>query len=224
MGLGARFFGIITSPKSTYQAVVAHPRWLGMLVLATFAVAILVGAFMLTPVGQEAWLTQMEASVKGDNAAQQMQMFERIAPFVGYVSAAAMLIFIPLFYLVCAGVLWVIFNALMGGDATFKQLFAVVTHVAPIGVLGQVFTIPMNYFRGTMTSATNLSVFLPMLDEESFVAKFAGVIDLFLIWQITVLAIGLAVLYRRRTQPIATSLFVLYGVIALIVAFVKSGS
>ena len=28
-------------------------------------------------------------------------------------------------------------------------------------------------------------------------------IDLFLIWQLFVLAIGLAVLYRRRTQPIA---------------------
>ena len=28
-------------------------------------------------------------------------------------------------------------------------------------------------------------------------------IDMFLIWYVLVLAIGLAVLYRRRTQPIA---------------------
>jgi hypothetical protein len=224
MGLGARVFGIITSPRDTYQAVVAIPEWFGMLAVATVAAAVLVGGFMLTPVGQDAWLAQMEASVKGDNAAQQMQMFEKMAPFAGYFTAATMLVFIPLLYVVCAGVLFAIFNAALGGDASFKQLFTVVTHTAPIGMLGQLFTIPMNYARGTMTSATNLSVFLPMLDEQSFAAAFASAIDLFLIWQVFVLAIGLAVLYRRRTQPIATSLFVLYAAIALFIAVVKSGS
>ncbi len=63
-----------------------------------------------------------------------------------------------------------------------------------------------------------------MLDDSSFLAKLLGAIDIFIIWQLVVLAIGLAVLYRRRTQPIATSLFVLYAVIAVIIAFVKRGA
>ena len=46
--------------------------------------------------------------------------------------------------------------------------------------------------------------------------------DVFLIWYIIVLAIGLGVLYRRRTQPIAISLLVFYAVIAVIIAVVKS--
>jgi uncharacterized membrane protein len=49
-------------------------------------------------------------------------------------------------------------------------------------------------------------------------------IDIFVVWQLIVLSIGLAVLYRRRTQPIATTLLVLYFVIAVIVAFVRSGA
>jgi len=35
----ARFIGIITSPRATFEAVVAHPRWLGMLVLTTVVIA-----------------------------------------------------------------------------------------------------------------------------------------------------------------------------------------
>ena len=64
----------------------------------------------------------------------------------------------------------------------------------------------------------------PFLADGSFAAKFVSMIDLFVIWQVIVLSIGLAVLYRRRTQPIAMSLFVLYAVIAVIVAFVRRGA
>ena len=32
-GLIARAIGIITSPRATYEAVVAHPKWFGMLAL-----------------------------------------------------------------------------------------------------------------------------------------------------------------------------------------------
>jgi hypothetical protein len=75
-----------------------------------------------------------------------------------------------------------------------------------------------------MTSASNLGVLLPMLPEKSFFALLLGMIDLFLIWQLVVLSIGLAVLYRRRTQPIATALLVVYAIIAVIVAFIRRGA
>jgi hypothetical protein len=110
----------------------------------------------------------------------------------------------------------------MGGEASFKQLFAVVVHAGVISALAQLFTAPLNFARGSMGSATNLGVLLPMLDETSFVARLMGMIDLFLVWYVLVLAMGLAVLYRRKTQPIAISLLVVYGVIALTVAAVMS--
>ena len=80
----------------------------------------------------------------------------------------------------------------------------------------------MNYLRGTMSSATNLAVLLPMIDEASFLGRLLGMVDLFIIWWLLVLAIGLGVLYRRRTQPIAISLMAVYAVIAVVVAVVRS--
>jgi hypothetical protein len=136
-----------------------------------------------------------------------------------------MLIFMPLMVLVVAGILYAVFNAALGGNATFKQVFAVVVHAGPIGVLSQLFTVPLNYARGSMTSATNLYVLVQsFVEETSFLGRFLGMIEFFLIWQLIVLAMGLGVLYRRRTQPIATSLLVLFVVIAVIVAFIRRGA
>ena len=222
-GLFSRFVGIITSPKATFQTVVAHPRWLGMLAVSCIAAALLVGGFLFTKVGQDAWIdAALSSPWSGGNSPQQVEAMEKMAPYAGYFGVVQMLIFIPLFYVVVAGILFAVFNAAMGGDATFKQLMAVVVHTAPIGVLGQLFTMPLNYARGTMTSATNLAVLLPMIDDSSFVGKLLGMIDLFLLWQLFVLAIGLGVLYKRRTQSVATTLFAIYGVIAVALALVLS--
>jgi hypothetical protein len=214
----SRFVGVIVSPKATFEAVVAHPRWLGMLALTCIAVGLLVGGFLMTKVGQDAWL---DAAMPGPVNDQQYAGMQRIAPYVGYMAVVQMFVMIPILYAAVAGILYLVFTIMSGGTATFKQLFAVVTHTGPIGVLGQLFTIPMNFAKGSMTSKTNLAVFLPMT-EGTFLGRLLGTIDVFLIWQLLVLAIGLGVLYRRRTQPIATSLFVIYGVIALMIAAVMS--
>jgi hypothetical protein len=155
---------------------------------------------------------------------QQVATLEKIAPYVGYVTVGYLLIATPIIMSVVAGVLYMVFNIFTGGTATFKQIFTVLVHTMPIGVLAQIFTVPLNYARETMTSGTTLAVLMPMFDDTSFMGGLLGAIDLFIVWSVFVLAIGLAVLYRRRTQPIAIGLFVLYAVIAVIIALVKSST
>lgn len=224
-GLVARFIGIITSPRATYEAVVAHPKWFGMLALVAVGMGLLFAGFLFTKTGQDAWL---DAAMNGPFSRgvneQQIQGMQRIAPFIGYFALVQFLIILPLVSVVIAGILYAVFNAAMGGTATFKQVFAVVVHGGPIGILSALFTVPLNYSRGTMSSATNLGVFVPMLSDQSFAAHFLGVIDIFIVWQLVVVSIGLAVLYRRRTQPIATALLVVYAIIALIIAVVRGGT
>jgi hypothetical protein len=223
--LVARVLGIITAPRATYESVVAHPKWFGMLALCAVGLGVLIGGFLMTKVGQDAWLdAALNSPFSGQVSDQQIQAMEKMAPYVGYGTVVYMLVLIPIFMVILSGILYAVFNAAMGGNATFKQVFTVVVHAGPIGLLSQLFTVPLNYFRGTMTSATTLAVLLPMLPDKSFAARLLGMIDLFLIWQLIVLSIGLAVLYRRRTQPIATALLVVYFIIAVIVAFVRRGA
>ena len=220
----SRFVGVITSPKATFEAVTAHPKWFGMLALVTLIVAICVSLPMTTQAGRDAALDNQVRQMEnfGMQVSDEMyaQMSQRmwIAP---YQTFASILIASPIITVILAGILFGVFTA-MGGQATFKQLFSVYVHSTVISALAQLFMGPLNYFRGSVSSATNLAVLLPMIDESSFVGRLLGMVDLFIIWWLVALAIGLAVLYRRHTQPIAITLMSVYVVIIVCLAAIMS--
>jgi hypothetical protein len=221
LSLPARIWGILTSPRETFADVVARPRWLGMMLAVILVTAVCTGGFLMTPVGQQAYMdNQIESTRRwvGEVSEAQVAGMERMLPYAAPISAVSIAIIMPIMWLVMAGILFAVFSAALGGTATFRQVFAVMVHSSAISFVQQLFVTPLNYARESMSSATNLAVFLPMLDEGSFLAKFLGMIDLFMVWWVVVLSIGLAVLFKRKTGPIATGLFVVYGIIAVIVA------
>ncbi len=225
--LTSRAIGVITAPRATFERIVAAPRVGGALALVSVISAVLVGGFLMTEVGQQAWLEQAVAGQEAwgievtDEAYANLQ---KMAPKAPYMSGIPYLFIIPIASVISAGILYAIFNALMGGTATFKQILSVVAHSQIVMALALVVSMPINYMKGTMTGATSLSVLAPMLDEGSFPARFLGMIDIFLVWYVVVLSIGLAVLYRRKTKSVAMVLFGIYAVIAIGVAFVQSRS
>lgn len=225
MSLPARYVGVLTAPKATFESVVAHPRWFGMLVLTMAIAAVFTALPTTTPEGQQAALDQQVRQVEAWGGQVDDAGYERMrkgVAYTPYITAASVMVVGPLIALIIAGILFAIFNAAMGGEASFKQVFAVVASAGVISSLSAVFSGTINYFRGAVGSATTLAVLLPMLDEDSFLGRLMGAIDIFLIWWVIVLAIGLGVLYRRRTQPIATGLLVVYGIVALCIAAVGS--
>jgi Yip1 domain len=224
-GFLARFIGVITAPRDTFASVVAQPKWFGMLALTTVIIAIFTALPMTTAAGRQAALDQQVTQMQSFGVTVNDQMYEQLEKGTGrmpYVTGISVLVMSPIIALVIAGILFAIFNAAMGGEASFKQVFTVLAHAGAISALSTVFSGAINYFRGSMGSVANLGALLPMLAENSFAGRLLGMVDVFLIWYIVVLAIGLAVLYRRRTQPIAISLLTVYAVIAVAVALIKN--
>lgn len=217
--LMSRAIGVITSPRETFEKIVAAPRVAGALALVAFVGALTIGGFLATDVGKQAWLDQQVEATESwtgqPMSDEQYAQQEKISGYAGIMGAAQMIISIPLMALIMGGILYAIFNALMGGTATFKQVMAVVAHSQIISALAFLVSTPINFAKGSMTGATNLAVLFPMLDESSFVARLLGMMDLFAIWWVAVLSIGMAVLYRRKTSSVAMVLFGIYAVIAL---------
>jgi hypothetical protein len=138
-----------------------------------------------------------------------------------YTTGATVLAFAPIVNAFMAGVIVMVFSMMMGGGGTFKQVFAIVAHAGVITALQQVFTVPLSLAIGRLAGA-NLAIFVPMLAEDSFVALFLGTIDLFLVWWVFSLAIGIGVLYKKKTGPVATAFLLIYVAIGLVIAFVRS--
>ena len=225
-GLLARISGVLLSPRATYAAVAAKPRSLGVLAVVLVIIGVAQGLFLSSELGQQLVLEQQVRAMEAfgmtisDQMYDQMEQGMKRAAITGPITQV---IFWPIALAVESGILLVIFSLLMGGAATFKYVYAVVTHSSVIVAIQQVFSIALSFASGKMAGA-NLGVFVPMLDERHFVTLFLGSIDLFFVWATISLAIGLGVLYRRRTGPIATTMLGLYVVIALVIALFRSGS
>jgi hypothetical protein len=222
----ARFIGVLTSPRDTFSSVVAHPKWFGMLAVTTVIIALFSALPLTTDAGRQATIDQQVDSMKSMGFEVNDQMYEDMQKRSGmmpYTTGISILIISPIIGLIVAGILFAIFNAAMGGEASFKQVFAVLIHAGVITTVSTAFSNVIHYVRpGAAGSVANLGALLPMLSENSFAAHLLGMVDLFLVWYVIVLAMGLAVLYRRRTQPIAISLLSFYAVIAIAVALFKS--
>jgi hypothetical protein len=225
-GLFARIFGVLLTPRATYAAVAAKPRSLGVLAVVLVIIGLAQGLFLSSEVGQQLVLDQQIRAMEAfgmtisDQMYDQMEQGMKRAAITGPVTQV---IFWPIALAIESGILLVIFSLLMGGDAKFKHVYAVVAHSSVIVAIQQVFSMALSYASGKMAGA-NLGVFVPMLDEKNFVTLFLGSIDLFFVWATISLAIGLGVLYRRRTGPIATTMLGLYVAIALVIALFRSGS
>jgi hypothetical protein len=224
--LPGRLLGVIFSPRDTFTRIVARPRWIGALAVVTVVVSALTFTFLRTEVGQAALLDQQVRQMENFGMqidAEQYARMEQGLPMAAAITGVAPLVTIPIFTLVFAGIVLAVFNAMLGGSATFKQVAAVLAHSGAVSMLQHLFVTPLNYARESMSSATNLGVLVPFLDEGNIVARFLGTIDLFIVWWLLVLAIGLGVLYRRRTAPVFWSFMGVYVVIALVIALVTGG-
>jgi Yip1-like protein len=226
-GLLARIMGVLFSPRATYADVAAHPRWLGTFLVVYLISAGAATAFMSSQVGRtavvDAQITQMESYGRPMNQ-QQIDRLETMSKYYAYAAPATQLVSLSIGSLLIAGIAFAAFTALLGGDASFKQVFAVVVHSGVILAALALFTTPLAYARETLASATSLGVFLPFLDDNTFAARLLGSIDLVYIWWIVSLSIGLGVLFRRRTGPIATTVLAIYVSIGFVIAAIKTAT
>ena len=221
MGLPSRVVNVFVAPREAFTAVAARPRALGVMLVVIIVMAAAQYVFLSTEVGQSATLDQQLSAVKAfgvtvtDQMTQQMQ--SRMV-YAKYTTAISVAVFIPLFAAAVAGLVLMVFTALLGGGATFRQVFAVVAHSQVIGALQQLFTLPIAYAKAEIVSPTRLAVFFPMLSDQGFLYYLLSALDLFYIWSLVNLAIGIAVLYKRRTGPVASVLLGLYALVAVIIA------
>ncbi|MEN8143961.1 MAG: YIP1 family protein, partial [Gemmatimonadota bacterium] len=189
--LAIRFVQVLTSPAKLFDALRANPRWLGALLLAVGA-GIAITALIPIELIEEMILAQAPA----DASPEQLAAMESQAGAAGAFRWLGP-IFQPIILLIIAVFLLVVFNLLMGGEASFKQLFAFTAHANLIGIVGGLLTLPLILARASLTTALSLGLLVPGMDADSFGFKFLNGLNLFGIWTAVVLGIGMSRLYPK---------------------------
>src|SRR5204862_4875187 len=163
-------------------AVAARPRWFGALAVSCAIVAGGYGILLSTDVGKQAALDQQTQTLESFGVKLNDAAYERMEAGIDrarFITPISQIIFIPLVLAIVAGILLGIFNAVLGGDATFKHVYALLAHASLITALQTIFAIPLDYVRQSLSSPTSLLAILPFVDEGTFFGRLASSIDLF---------------------------------------------
>ena len=218
-----RVIGMLRSPRATLRSVIARPRTLDLAILIVAISAVCSGGFFLTRVGQLAGLDQQVRQLESFGVVMTDDLYERLRAWVPYrpaISALTVLVGWPIAWLMLAAVITAIGRVAVkpAGSVAFAQVLTVIVHASSVFALRSVIATPLNYARESIGGATSLAAVLPAVGQSTFPARLLGALDIFALWWVVLLAIGLSILYETRAATIGRWLVAAYGAAAVALA------
>jgi hypothetical protein len=199
MGEASRIAGIFFEPGKTFEDIARRPTWVVPLVLIIVCALIMMFLFA-QHVGWERMIRhQYETNPRlaQMDPQQRARAMEMQIKFSGVGAYAGVILGIPIVDLVWALVLLGIVKGIMGAPVRFKQVFAVVVWAGIIGIVSTVLVIIVMFLKNPDDfNLQNPLVFNPgalmdPLTTSKFVYSLASSLDLFTLWLLVLIGIGL---------------------------------
>ncbi len=171
------------------------------------------------------WLIQDLSVQVALDSPQMQQNLQGQAPPPQVVSAIRVttLVMPTLTYLiyplVVAALMMLVGNFFMGGKASYKQLLSVALYGAMICAVGKLVLVPLMLAKGSATASISLGVLAPTQSPFDPVWVALSSIDLFNIWEIIAVGIGLAAVYNISRNKgylisvLSVGLLIVFGVL-----------
>jgi Yip1 domain len=215
-----RVAGVLWHPRSTMAEVVRRPAFITIWIALLFVVAICGAILLSTPVGQQALVDERVRVTEAlggrvDDAAYTA--LKANPPAMVYLTSGGRLLLMPPVTLfVAVGLVGL--ARLDGASISLRTSLAIAVLATVVLVVQQLVATPLHYVRESLTSPTTLSGLLPMLEEGTWAARLFGSIDVFGLWWIWLLAVGLGAATGRPGRHYLWRLGLVYVGIAAVVA------
>jgi len=204
----------------TMAELVRHPAVLTTWVAVLLAVTVCGGLLLSTQVGRQALVDERvrvtEAIGNRVDDAQYARL-EAAPPVSVYLTSGGRLLLMPpVTMLVAAGLMAL--ARLDRAALPFTTALAIVVQATVVLALQQVVATPLHYLSESLTSPTNAAAMVRVFDEGSWAARLFGTIDIFGLWWIALLGVGLAVVTGKPARRYIWRLAAVYLGVAAIVA------
>jgi len=218
MTIGTKMVAVFTSPKKAFEAVAEKPDWLAPLILSILIgilVTLVVYPSVIKPLIVEKAMEQMrDQGVPDDRIEEAMDVISGPKMFI--ITLAQGVITTPILLLILSGILFGAFS-LFSGQARFVQVFSAFAYSGLISSLGGIVKGTLMWTQQSIHVGTSLALLLSEDMSKTFLFRLLGHFDLFTLWQLVVLIIGLSVIYKwkaSKSAGIVLSLWVLWVLLA----------
>ena len=224
-----RLMGIFISPGETLADVARKPDFLAPLILLVLG-AIAVTETMLWKIGMERIVrmsieqSSRASSMSPDQMDQAVHQGAKIgaifAHIVGVVGP-------PIGLLIIAGLGLLIVNLILGAQAKFKTVFSLICYADLVTLLGALMAVAVilfgdpDHFNAQNPVPANVGFFLNPREVSKPLYSLASSADIFTIWFLILIAIGLSEGTGRKVKPL--SIFLVYAGFWVVWILVKMG-
>lgn len=236
MSLGARLFNIFATPGDVFDEVAVAPPATANWLLPTLLACVIGVTAVLVLFSQPAILQQVRdqqdqviqkqvaaGKMTKAQAEQAGKLMERIGPLtmkIGGCVGAVVGGFVWLFVL--ALVLWLLGRWVMKGDFSYLKAVEVAGLSGMIACLGAIVTTLLAVAQGKLGVTLGPALFLQNFDPLNKTHQLLAAVNVMTLWQIAVLALGLAKLSRASFARAAVLLYVLWAACRVALIFLSS--
>jgi hypothetical protein len=196
-----RIFGVLFSPKPTFEAIVRRPTWILPLILVvcvSVTVIFLFGqrvgwrSFMIRQDQQSARTQKQMESMTAEQREKMIDTQTRLAPIITY---PAVVIGTFIYAVVIAAVLMLAFNLIHGTKIRFLPSLGIVSYSWVPGIIGGLLAIVILFIKDPSTVdlehlvASNGGAFLGD-DSPKWLVSLLTAFDLFIFWNMILMAFG----------------------------------
>jgi hypothetical protein len=213
MNVVQRIMGVFFSPKKVFEYLREKPSWLvPFMLICVIAVIsnILVRDFAIQEQIERVQMSQQLTDEQKDQIVENMQK--------SATGGRAMVgtILTPVFILIMLIVVSALFlfsgNTIFGGQACFGQVLGMYAHAGLIAIPAAIVKIPIMLIKQSTKVQTSLAAVMPSGTEQSLLYRLLAKVDIFTIWELILVIIGISVIYRFTNKKAATLVLVLWAI------------
>jgi hypothetical protein len=214
------FFNVFFSPGAAFRKVKEKPVWIGAFIVV-LVVGMLMSLVAINKVSPNMWRDRAEEAMRKQGLSEE-QVEQRLAESEKFMNNPVMKYGLPLvstpmnlgialvaIAAVTLGVVW-----LCGAKPNFLLSLAVVSYASLIGALDAAVRMTIILLRGDLRVVTGLALFAPEM-KPGYLFTLLNRIELFGIWQVIAIAMGLKVVYELKDRR---SYYYMFGVWIVFVA------
>lgn len=211
--VGSMLVNIFFEPLRVFRRVQAKPTWVVPLIILTLVITL--SGMLTTPYQLEMQRHQIETNpdLQPEQRQNALDGMEVVAPYAHWFALISLVV-VPIFFFVGVGVLMLMGNVILGGDAKFAQVASVNAWAGIVGALGALVKMGLILWQHTADIRLSLALLLPSGDTSS---PLYGVLnqgtDIFMIWQLVLTIFGVAVVYKFSKGRAAVTVLIPTAVI-----------
>jgi len=211
-------FNTFFEPRKVFESLKIKPTW-----LVPFIIAALLGIGFFYYTYPFIMAQQVERIQENEKIPEEQKeriiekMTERDHPPIWQLSFAPIGTLVS--FVVVAAALFFVFNVLLGGDSNYRRVLSVYSYSSLIAIPAMIVKFPLIMMKENLNVQTSLALLLSPNTKDSFVYKVFSSFDIFTIWQVILVSMGLGVMYKYGTKKAFTAVFILWVIWILL----KSG-